>query len=106
MTAFLKLCHEQGNNSRKHKSIDDADVGGIVWRIVQFAALTLSLLLITSAFQLSRKAFFWLIAVLCASGPAWAAVQIEQVSLLSLCALSAAIWGFKKDKPWVTAIAL
>ncbi len=82
------------------------NVGAIVWRIVQATALISSLFLLKSAFQLSRKSFFWLVAVLCASGPAWAAVQIEQVSLLLLCALSAAIWGFKKDKPWVTAIAL
>lgn len=82
------------------------NTGAVVWRVLQALSLTASLFLLKSAFQLSRKAFFWMVAVLCASGPAWAAVQIEQVSLLLLLALSSAIWGFKKDKPWVVAIAL
>ncbi|MDZ4833672.1 MAG: glycosyltransferase family 87 protein [Candidatus Melainabacteria bacterium] len=82
------------------------NIASIVWRVVQATAMIASLLLLKSSFQLSRKSFLWLIAVLCASGPAFAAFQIEQVSVLLLCALSTAIWGFKKDKPWVTAVAL
>ncbi len=83
-----------------------SDVAPVVWRVLQIASLTTSIFLLKSSFALNRKALFWLIAVLCAAGPVFMAIKIEQLSLILLCALSFVIWGFKKDNSWVTAIAL
>lgn len=78
----------------------------VVWKIVQFVCLAASVLLLRNAFSLNNKSFLWLVAVLCLSGPAFAAIKIEQVSMLLLCALSTAIWALRKNKPWIAAVAL
>ncbi len=78
----------------------------IVWKIVQIVSLVGSIFLLRDAWGLNRKAVCYLIAGICASGPAFAATQLGQISMLILCALSTMIWAFKKDKLWVAAIAL
>jgi hypothetical protein len=82
------------------------EVAAIVWKIVQVSCLVASVLLLRNAFGLKKKSVFWLVAILCMSGPAFAAIKIEQVSMLLLCALSAAIWALRKNKPLIAAVAL
>lgn len=81
-------------------------VADIVWRIVQFGCVVASILLLRNAFSLKKKALLWLVAVFCLSGPAFAAIKIEQVTMLILCALCVAIWALRKDKSWIAAVAL
>ncbi len=78
----------------------------IAWKIVQIAALIGSIFLLKDAWGLNRKAVCYLIAGICVSGPAFAATQLGQISMLILCALSTMVWSFKKDKLWLAAIAL
>lgn len=78
----------------------------IVWKLIQGASLVGSILLLRSSFDLNRKAVGWLIAGICISGPAFAAIQIEQISMLILFAISVLIWALKKDHPIVAAVAL
>lgn len=82
------------------------DIAYIVWKTMQLVCLCMSVWLLKSCYQLSKKATAWLVAVLFASGPAFMACSIDQVSLFLLGALCVAIWGLKKDNPWVAAVAL
>jgi hypothetical protein len=83
-----------------------SQVAASLWKVVQGASLVATILLLKNSFNLSRKALCWLIAILFCSGPVFAATLIDQVSCLLLCALCIVIWAFKKEKPWLLAIAL
>ncbi|MBI2811723.1 MAG: DUF2029 domain-containing protein, partial [Candidatus Melainabacteria bacterium] len=54
----------------------------IAWKIVQIASLVCSIFLLKDAWGLNRKAVWWLIAGICVSGPAFAATQLGQISML------------------------
>lgn len=81
-------------------------VGDIVWKLIQLSSLVGGVIMLRKTFALNRKATFWLIATICASGPAFAATQLEQISMPIFFAISLAIWALKFEKSWFAAAAL
>lgn len=78
----------------------------ILWKIVQFLSMVGAILLLRKTFNLNRKALCYLIAGICASGPAFAATQLGQISMPILLALSSLIWAIRNDRIWLAAVAI
>jgi hypothetical protein len=81
-------------------------VAPIIFKIFLGLCLAGAVYLIKLAFNLSRNAFLWMLAVLSLSGVVCEALRIDQVATVLFLSFAGGIWALKKDKPTLAAILL
>lgn len=82
------------------------EIAPYVWKALLLLAIALSLWLISSLYQLDKKAVFWLVAVSGFSGCLYEALRLDQLAPFLLLAVCVCIWALKKDRPIVAALCL